>query len=728
MVLFLKVKHFWFSVLLLSAGYASSSINDYIYPYYKNTSFSNYGTIGLIQNPTARFSDAGTLAFSWSHRDPYINGSIIAYPFDWLEASYQYTDINNALYSRSKRFSGNQSYKDKGFDFKFRLIKESRILPQIALGFRDAAGTSKFSSEYLVFSKFYRNIDFTAGIGWGNLNGNRIRNPLTSINESFSARTGPSRDTQGGEFSFSNFMSGDAGYFGGMEIFLPNLKGARLKLELDGTNYEKEGFPNGILSSPLATKPVRRPDSKINFELVYPVNKFLQFKLGYTKGNTINFGFSLKNNFARRNSIVRKNDPLKDVPYSEEIKKINTKNFDNLVNTTIYNLNQNNIFPFKANLDNGNYSVVFKQAQYLNHTTAMGRAFRLINQLAPDEVKEITLINTNAGMPLYEASISRESLNLYGDGDLYSLIKKDLQLTSTTEKHEDFQFIADIKRPSYFWSAEPSLRSQIGGPDGFFFGDIRLDLKSEVIFQEGITLTARGSIGIYNNLEQLRLASDSVLPHVRTDIVKYLRESEDFFIQNLQLNYFANPAKDIYAKVSMGIFEEMFGGIGGEIIYRPFSKNYGIGLETWQVYQRDYDMLFSFRDYDIVTGHLNLHYHHDRSSIDFLVKGGRFLAGDSGIYFDFSRRFSNGLKIGAFFARTDISKFEFGEGSFDKGFYFFVPVNIFSTKHRNGHVPFGLRPLTRDGAAWLLHSFQLWGVTDAASRNFLYREFGSFYD
>ena len=139
-------------------------------------------------------------------------------------------------------------------------------------------------------------------------------------------------------------------------------------------------------------------------------------------------------------------------------------------------------------------------------------------------------------------------------------------------------------------------------------------------------------------------------------------------------------------------------------------------------------MLFSFRDYDIVTGHLNLHYHHDRSSIDFLVKGGRFLAGDSGIYFDFSRRFSNGLKIGAFFARTDISKFEFGEGSFDKGFYFFVPVNIFSTKHRNGHVPFGLRPLTRDGAAWLLHSFQLWGVTDAASRNFLYREFGSFYD
>ena len=124
------------------------------------------GTIGLIQNPTARFNKAGTIGFSWSQRDPYINGSILAYPFDWLEASYQYTDINNALYSRVKRFSGNQSYKDKGFDFKFMLFKESLYIPQVAVGFRDAAGTSKFASEYLVLSKFYRNFDFTFGIGW----------------------------------------------------------------------------------------------------------------------------------------------------------------------------------------------------------------------------------------------------------------------------------------------------------------------------------------------------------------------------------------------------------------------------------------------------------------------------------------------------------------------------------------------------------------------------------
>ena len=71
------------------------------------------------------------------------------------------------------------------------LFKESLYIPQVAVGFRDAAGTSKFASEYLVLSKFYRNFDFTFGIGWGNLNGNKIQNPLESIHNSFKTRHWP---------------------------------------------------------------------------------------------------------------------------------------------------------------------------------------------------------------------------------------------------------------------------------------------------------------------------------------------------------------------------------------------------------------------------------------------------------------------------------------------------------------------------------------------------------
>ena len=96
---------------------------------------------------------SGSVAFSWSDSDPYQRGSLIATPFSWGEASYQYTDVNNALYSLTPEFSGDQTYKDKSFDAKFLLHKETILLPAIAVGFRDLAGTGVFSSEYLVASR-----------------------------------------------------------------------------------------------------------------------------------------------------------------------------------------------------------------------------------------------------------------------------------------------------------------------------------------------------------------------------------------------------------------------------------------------------------------------------------------------------------------------------------------------------------------------------------------------
>ena len=140
----IKVSHA-FSLLILISSAVSAQFTDYIYT---NTSpsYSNYGTLGLVQAPNARFLQAGSLAFSWSHNEPYLRGSIIAYPFEWMEASYQYTDINNALYSRVASFSGKQSLKDKGFDIKLRILKESQFLPQLALGLRDLGGTSLFAS------------------------------------------------------------------------------------------------------------------------------------------------------------------------------------------------------------------------------------------------------------------------------------------------------------------------------------------------------------------------------------------------------------------------------------------------------------------------------------------------------------------------------------------------------------------------------------------------------
>ena len=130
--------------------HVSSQIADYIYPYSSAPTYSNYGTIGLIQMPSARMQPGGTVGFTWTHAEPYLRGSIMGHPFDWFEASYQYTDVNNFLYSDSPEFSGKQSYKDKSFDAKFRIFKERRFIPQVAVGFRDFGGSALFAAEYIV--------------------------------------------------------------------------------------------------------------------------------------------------------------------------------------------------------------------------------------------------------------------------------------------------------------------------------------------------------------------------------------------------------------------------------------------------------------------------------------------------------------------------------------------------------------------------------------------------
>lgn len=191
------------TLLCCASENAHAQLADYIYPYFDQPSYSNYGTVGLIQMPSARMYKGGTIGFTWSHSEPYLRGSVMGNPFDWFEASYQYTDVNNKLYSDSREFSGSQSYKDKSFDAKFRILKERQYLPQIAVGFRDFGGSSLFSSEFIVASKLIGNIDFTLGLGFGTISNKTITNPFTKLDSRFASRQRDKQgDTQGGEINY----------------------------------------------------------------------------------------------------------------------------------------------------------------------------------------------------------------------------------------------------------------------------------------------------------------------------------------------------------------------------------------------------------------------------------------------------------------------------------------------------------------------------------------------
>ena len=154
---------------------------------FKYNSFNNHGVIGLINMPTARFFEESSFGFTFNYNNPDQKITLSSFPFDWLEASFFYTNIQDKPYCTNE-FDAvcNQDYKDKGFNFKLRL-KEEGILPAIAIGINDIAGTGYYSSEYIVGSYGINKTDFHFGLGWGQLNGSKedFKNPLGKINNSF---------------------------------------------------------------------------------------------------------------------------------------------------------------------------------------------------------------------------------------------------------------------------------------------------------------------------------------------------------------------------------------------------------------------------------------------------------------------------------------------------------------------------------------------------------------
>ena len=700
------------------SSYISAAPDDYIYPF-KQYSFSNYGTLGLIQNPNARFLDEGSLGFSWSHNEPYLRGSLIAYPSSWLEVSYQYVDINNRLYSTVKAFSGSQSLKDKSFDTKIRLIKESQSMPQIAVGFRDIAGTGLFSSEFIVASKnFSKSLDLTMGIGWGNLSGQSIQNPLLEISDRFATRN----DTlgQGGKLNIDDYFSGSAGYFFGIEYFIPKFKGMRIKLEYDGTNYKTEN------NTPISQA------SNFNFGIVFPQSQSLSYKLNFTRGNTLNFGFAYQLNLGNKNSQTASKEKQSRIKNSNAIKTVTSRSDQNLFKGALKYLSDEKIFLQHASINNKELEVIFAQGKYRNPVIASGRALNVLDQIAPNNITSFKVSEINGGIGLYSTGVDR---NLFiRDRKQFLPPKPDIDVSVEPfklDRKNNYQFNPEVKYPVFFHTIGPDIRSQIGGPDGFFFGDIKLKSRSEIVIQRGISLISNISYGLYDNMDDLKLASDSILPHVRTDIVKYLKESRNLSIQRMQLNKFGQISPSIFYKFSAGILEYMFSGYGSEVLFKPFDKNYAIGVEAWKVYQRNYDQMFGVLDdvdYKTTTGHISFYYHEPKTNILFRMKGGKFLAQDSGISFEITREFYSGFRIGGFFTLTDISTEEFGEGSFDKGFSFYIPLEIFSNSYNSRNFGWGLKPITRDGGATLSHGYNLWGVTHKSHKHRFNRHIADFYD
>ena len=185
------------------------------------SSYNSFGQTGLINIPTAEVHEEQSIYLTFTRTNYSKLATLTVTPFDWIEASYFYYRPDDLFWGSAKGL-----YLDKGFNVKFSYKPKSIILPRIAIGLDDFAGTGIFTKEYINATYNLRNLKLTTGLGWGKfVGGSSVKNPLAFINDGFSERViNSSNYNLGGSLSYDLWFRGRATFLVAWNIRYPFLK------------------------------------------------------------------------------------------------------------------------------------------------------------------------------------------------------------------------------------------------------------------------------------------------------------------------------------------------------------------------------------------------------------------------------------------------------------------------------------------------------------------------
>jgi membrane-associated phospholipid phosphatase len=661
---------------------------------------SDWGEIGLLQTPSARMADAGETRFQLSRVYPYTRATVMFQPLDWLEAGFRYTSISNRLYNVD--LTG-QSYKDKSIDLKLRLAKESAYVPEIALGMRDVGGTGSFSGEYLVANKRTGDLDWSLGLGWGYLGARgNLRNPLSLFSSSFDRRS-DATDATGGTLNTSSYFHGPTALFGGVQWQTP-WKPLLLKLEYDGNNYQHEPLSNNL--------PQKTP---VNVGMVYRYSPGIDLSAGIERGNKFMLSITLHGGLDKLQMPKVSDAPAPpfraEMPTAMPAWQRTVGDIEQLTGWTVQRIEQQGA---ALNVSLSGATGLFRQDR-------MERMLAVLHRDAPAAVRRFVFEFSERGMALHGEEVDRAAwIATHSEAQIPSL-KPSLQLAyapDATPLGRDADAAGGSARQLLWKSAGdrftgglgPSFSQSIGGPDGFILYQAGIQGTGEYRFSDSTWLSANLNARLIDNYNKFKYDAPSELPRVRTYIREYVTSSR-LTLPNLQLTHARQISDNQFVSVYGGLLESMFAGVGAEWMYRPWRSPVALGVDVNRVQQRGFRQDFSLRDYSVNTGHVSLYWDTGWQGVTAKLSAGQYLAGDRGATLDVSRRFGNGVIIGAYATKTNVSAAQFGEGSFDKGVYVSMPFDVFMPKSSPYYANFNWMPLLRDGGAKLARSQTLYGLT-----------------
>ena len=340
--------------------------------------------------------------------------------------------------------------------------------------------------------------------------------------------------------------------------------------------------------------------------------------------------------------------------------------------------------------------VYYENHRYNKESEAAGRVVRLLMALAPPSVEVFHLVATRFGVPLQEITVTRAGFErVLADNRSTSGLNGVVSVDSAPVRNPVLYQASGELYPDFTWSIDPKVTQHLFDPDDPLQVMVYADAIGLVHLAPGLLFGVEVSGTVISNYTFTRPAGSN-LPHVRTDLLKYLDKGK-YGIGGMQLVYETKLTRDVVAQVRGGILEDMYTGVGGQILWRPEGSRFMFGGDFYQVWKRDFNRLFGIQDYQVWTGHASIYYASPWHGINFAVHAGRYLAGDYGATFEVTRRFSTGIEIGAWATFTDVPFAQFGEGSFDKGIMIRIPLEWGLPIFSQSEYKLNLASLTRDG-------------------------------
>lgn len=671
-------------------------------------SLNFYGSPGLIDMPSAEMLPDGqfTTAISYFGGQGRITATFQA--FDWLSGSFRYTGIRNW------NLGGFATYYDRGFDMRIRLLREGRWRPTVTLGFQDFIGTGIYAAEYLVATKTISTpaltaggvrgrLKLTAGLGWGRLGtSGAVGSPFGVDRPAFVV------GSTGGKVAYDQWFRGPAAPFGGIEWQINDRWG--LKAEYSSDAYPTEVGIAGVFER----------KSSLNFGVEYQVNDRSRLGAYYLYGSELGLTWQLQLSPYRPPNRLAAPAPL---PVARRIPRVenplawsedwadNPASAPQLRAALAPALEREGLTLESLAVSGDRVELRYRNTRYRAQTIAAGRAARVLAQVLPASVETFRLVPVGRGMGLSAITLRRSDLEaLEFAPDASEALRAVAGVGEAGAALPEGAIPAEGLYPSFRWAIGPYFDPSYFDPSQPIRMDVGVELSAAYEFSPGWMLAGTLRHRLAGNIKDGR-GSNSVLPHVRTDQTLYAQKNTT--LRDLYISRQWRPGRNLYARVTAGYLEKMYGGISAELLWKPVDSRLGLGVEANYVRQRDFDQGFGFQDYSIATGHASAYLELGKGYIA-QVDAGRYLAGDLGATFSLDRTFANGWSVGGFFTLTNVSAADFGEGSFDKGIRFSIPVNWFLGKPSQQTVGLGIRPIQRDGGQRLIVPGRLYGQVRAA--------------